>query len=256
MSLSFIIWVSISLFLLSFWLWSVWVVLRQKKAWKVFAEKRKMRFHSRGMMETPSINGVVDGYNVTIFASEHSELDARTEKRLTAIEVSLHTGLPVPCAVASAGMVPIVEGLRLNQEYKPAIKGWDDSYVIRTNDRALSQYYFEGGRMEKVINLMQIDKAWVILIFLDETGLLRLDTPLPIDNPKEMDILVKQMINVAKALELKAGEDKDLLRKRMQSAKESPVLDIDDDLLSDDIGFELEDDTAVETDDKKSEPKS
>ncbi len=193
-------------------------------------------------METPSISGAIDGYNVSIFESEHSELDGRSQKRLSAIEIGLHTGLPVPCAIASAGMVPVVETLDLRQEFKPNTKNWDDSYIARTNDSSVIAHYLEGGRLEKLLTLMKTDKAWVVVIFLNETGLLRLDTPLPLDNPRDIDVLVKQMLNLAKALELKSGEDKDLLRKRLQTASDKKVLDIDEDLLSDDIGLELEED--------------
>ncbi len=240
MSLSFILWFTISSILLGFWIWTIFTILKQKKAWRFYAEKKKLRFHSNGFFVTPSLSGAIDEYKVSIFASEHSELDARSNRRLTAIEISLHSGLPVASAVASGGMVHIVEALDINQEYRPPHKGWDDSYIIRTSDNHVMQSYFNDERLGDVLELMKIDKAWVVLLFLDDRGLLRLDTPLPIDRPKDMDKLIKQMIAVAKVLELKKGEDKRLLQKR-KSDNSSPILDVDDDLLDDDIGLELED---------------
>jgi len=76
---------------------------------------------------------------------------------------------------------------------------------------------------------------------LGDTGILRLDTPLPLDDPKRIDFLVKKLIDAARVLELKKGEDKDLLREISESNEKQKTLDIDDDLLGDDIGFELED---------------
>lgn len=200
-----------------------------------------MRFHSNGLLETPTINGAIDEYSVSIFASEHSELDARSQRRLTAIEITLNSGLPVQAAVASGGMVAVIEALSIPKEYKPPVKGWDDSYIIRTRDLDVMQAYLNEDRMSKLVNLMKVDKAWVIALFVSEFALLRLDTPLPIDNPKEMDVLIKQMINVARALELKDGEVKELLRKRSEDETGHKVLDIDDDLLDDHLGIELED---------------
>ncbi len=241
MSLSFILWSIISGFLISFWGWTIYVVLNQKRAWKFYADKKKLRFHSNGMLETPSISGAVDGYKVSIFASEHSELDSRSQRRLTAIEIAMHTGLPFHGAIASGGMVPIVDVLDLPQEYKPPASGWDDSYIIRTRDQNLMQKYFTDERVKALIDLMQVEKAWVILLFLGDYGLLRLDTPSPIDNPKDLDKLINQLIAVARELELKDGEAKDIINDRSKLDKATAKLKIDDKLLGDDIGFELED---------------
>ncbi len=219
-----------------------------------------MRYHSTALFETPVINGVVDGYSVSMFASEHSELDERSKRRLTAIEVNLQTTLPFSVAVASGGMVHVVSLMNFRHEYKPNIKGWDDSNSLQTNDLKLAQAYFTEDRLKKIINLMKINKAWIVLLFTEEQGILRLDTPLPIDSPKEIDVLIKQLINVARALELKKGEDKDLIRQSQRKEQAESVIEIDDDLLDDDIGLELEDEEAeinnTESDSKSEEPET
>ncbi|MGH1403022.1 MAG: hypothetical protein ACRBDL_02150 [Alphaproteobacteria bacterium] len=239
MALSFILWVTISCILLGFWVWTLFTIFKQKKAWKFYADKKKLRYHSNGLFETPSLSGAIDEYKVSLFVSEHSELDARSHRRLTAIEVSLHSGLPISSAVASGGMVHIVEALDINQEYRPAHKEWDDSYIIRASDNQVMQSYLNDDRLEQVLKLMKTEKVWIVLLFLDGKGLLRLDTPLPIDNPKSLDKLIKQMISVAQALELGKGEEKGLLRKRKEDDS-APVLALDEDILDDDIGLELE----------------
>ena len=106
LSLSFGLWLFIFVFFTGFWAWTSYITMRQMKAWQLYAKKRKLRYHSNGVLDTPSVTGSVDGYKISIFASEHSELDARSQRRLTAIEVSMHTGLPVPTAIASGGPAP------------------------------------------------------------------------------------------------------------------------------------------------------
>lgn len=243
LSVAFFVWLVITILLLGFWFWSIYVVVRQKSAWKLYADKRKLRFHSRGFLETPSLSGVIDQYAVSMFASEHGELDGRSHKHLTAIEITLHTSLMTNCALASGGMVPVVEAIDFHQEFKPSMKGWDDSYIVRAQDLNIVREYLDADRLNKLIQLMKIDRAWIIFLFIGGKGILRLDTPLPIDNPKEIDLLIKQLINAAKALELSDGEGQALLRnkERIEKAK-GPVLDIDEDLLDDHLGFELEDD--------------
>lgn len=244
MSIYLILWFLVSGFLVGFWVWTIHVLLKQKKAWKFYAQKKKMRFHTSSFLETPTISGSVDGYSVTMFASEHGELDARSQRRLTAIEVSLQTPLPFAIAMGSGGMIHLVEALNFKQEFRPTVKGWEDTYALRTNDLDLASGYFTEDRLNKLVSLMKTDKAWIILLFIADDGILRLDTPLPIDNPKEIDVLIKQMINVARALELGKGEAKDLLRQKSMKDKTGGLLEIDDDLLDDDIGFELEEEDA------------
>ncbi len=241
LSLSFIVWLLITVFLLGFWFWTIYILLRQRRAWKFYAQKRKLRYSSDGFYQGVTMNGAIDGYKISIFTSEHSELDARSQRRLSAIEISLHSKLDTYGAVASGGMVHVVEAIDLHQEFKPDAKKWDDAYVIRTRDVGYMKKYLNDERVDKLLDLMAEDKVWVILLFLEDTGILRIDTPLPLDDPKRMDFLVKKMIDVANVLELKKGEDKDLLREISGSDEKQKTLDIDDDLLDDDIGFELED---------------
>lgn len=242
LSFTFLLWFTVSALLLGFWFWSIHVVLRQKRAWKFYAEKRKLRYHPKSFLETPSVNGVIDNYSVSLFASEHGELDGRSQRHLTAIEVTLHSSFSSDCAVASGGMVYVVENIGLHQEYKPPTHGWDDSFIVRAADLDVVREYLTNDRLLKLVSLMKIKKAWIIFLFINGKGVLRLDTPLPIDNPKEIDALVKKIIDVAQAMELKEGEDKSLMRKRERSQKATPVLDIDDDLLYDHLGFEFEED--------------
>lgn len=242
LSLSFGLWLFIFVFFTGFWAWTSYITMRQMKAWQLYAKKRKLRYHSNGVLDTPSVTGSVDGYKISIFASEHSELDARSQRRLTAIEVSMHTGLPVPTAIASGGMVPVMEPLDLNQELKPQHPKWDDSFIARTRDNKVLEYYLEAERLDKLVDLMGKDKVWVVLLFLAETGLLRMDTPLPLDDPRELDKAVKTLIDLAKALELRKGEAGTLMRKSNDAIGSNKIESVDEGLLVDNVGFELEED--------------
>lgn len=253
-TLALILWAFITVFLLSFWFWTNYIVLQQKKAWKAYAQKRKLRYSSNKFYDSPTMSGVIDGYKVSFFASEHSELDERSQRKLTAIEINLQSVLSVTAAVASGGMTHIVETLDMNHEYKPDTKHWDDSYIIRTRNIPYIKAYLNEGRIEKLSDLMGIEKSWVILLFTEgDTALLRLDTPLPLLHPKEIDRIVRMMVDVARILELNAGEENYLKQATANTPRQQKSLDIDEDLLSDDVGLELEEEfeTEVDTDVKK-----
>ncbi|MBI1301818.1 MAG: hypothetical protein GC137_09210 [Alphaproteobacteria bacterium] len=193
------------------------------------------------------MSGVIEGYKVSFFSSEHSELDERSQRKLTAIEVNLQSVLSVTAAIASGGMTHIVETLDMNHEYKPEEKGWEDSYILRTRNIPYIKAYLNEERLAKLIALMGLEKSWVILLFTEnDTALLRLDTPLPLLHPKEIDRIVRMMVDVARVLELNDGEEGYLKQATAKTPRKQKSLDIDDDLLSDEIGLELEEEFDAE----------
>ncbi|MCB1782755.1 MAG: hypothetical protein KDI13_02055 [Alphaproteobacteria bacterium] len=205
--------------------------------------KRKLRYQGNKLYDSPEISGSIDSYKVKIFTSEHAARDARGVRKLTTIEVSLLTYLPLGAAVASGGMVSLVDELtQLTKEFRPQVTGWDDSYIVRSRDNGVVEAFLTPERLAGIVDLMKIKNAWIILIYAMEEGLLRIDTPDPLEDPKKLDALVRQMIDVAHILELKKGEDKTLLRARTQLEDGAPkVLDIDDKVLEQGLGLELED---------------
>lgn len=236
MSVSVILWAVISLFLLGFWAWTTWILYRQKKAWKAYAAKRKMRYHPGRLYDSPHVGGAIDEYKIRIFPSTHLTGDARGERRLTTIEISLLTHLPVDGAVASGGMVRIVDDLAFNQEFRPDIKGWDDSYIVRSRDNDRMRAYLTDERLRALMKLMRLKNAWVILIFAVNEGLLRVDTPDPLEDSARLDETVRQMIEAARIFELDKGE-----AGRLASQKSAgKVLDVDEDAFEA-TALELED---------------
>lgn len=236
----FLLWSFISTFLLGFWLWSSYVLYKQKTGWRAYAEKRKLRYEGGGFYESPKISGVMDGYSMVAFTGDHTEFDARLQRRLSGIEVSLHTCLPGQTVLATGGMVEIVSILSLPQEYKPEYKGWDDSYVIRSQDYGAAVAYFTPERMEALLSLTKIKNLWIVLVFLDGQGLLRVDLPDPVVEPKRLDMILKKMIEVASVLELKKGEDIAIVRKA-RDVRDSHVHKIKDEAVVSGLTLELED---------------
>lgn len=237
----FLLWSSISTFLIGFWLWSSFVLYRQKVAWRTYAEKRKLRYDGGGFYSSPKITGNIEGYTIAAFTGDHSEFDARLQRRLSSVEVSLNTCVPGRLALATGGMVQIIAGVDLPQEYVPEFTGWDDSYVVRANERSVAQAYLTPERLEALLSLTKIKNAWVVLVFLDGQGLLRLDLPDPVVEPKRLDALFKKLASVAATLELKKGEEISIARKTRQIRDGQSVLKVEnEDIFTAGEGLSLE----------------
>lgn len=208
MSVWFYLWLVLSAGLVYFMGWTLLILHRQKRAWKAYAAQKKLRYTSGPMMASPELSGVLHDYSISLFTGEHVSPEQRTGRKLTAVEINLSGRMPFDMAVASAGMVEVVRGLALKEEFRPESADWDKSWVAGTASRPALEAYLTPPRLEALMGLMKTDNAWVIFVCRGDTILLRLDTPDPLDMPKKIDALLVKMIEAARVLELKDSEDK------------------------------------------------
>ena len=241
MSIWFFLWLLLSGALLFFMGWNLLILYRQKKAWKVFAAKRKLRYRSTAMMSAPEISGVMNDFTVSMFTGEHMRPDQRSSRKLTAIEVNLTSVMPFEIAIASGGMVDLARELNFKEEIRPDLAGWDKGWVVYTQSRTAAEAYLTPERLQALVGLLKEENAWVIFIARAKTTLLRLDTPLPLDTPVLIDKLCAAMTSVARELELKGHEDKILMAEASRKTAHQKTVALHDqgDVVPD---FALEDD--------------
>ena len=220
------------------------ILMRQKRGWRAYAEKRKLRYESKAFMLSPSVEGLLGEYSISCFSSEHSAQDARTMRKLTAIEVKLNSIMPVTGCIASGGMVPIMGVLNLKQEYVPEHKDWETSYVAAADNRGVMQADMTDARIEALCSLMQIKNSRIIFVFKDDAMLLRIDVANPLASAKELDEMVKKMLAVAEILELEKGEERRLEKAEIAGEAASIELEVDDDALDAANALSLEEDDA------------
>ncbi len=248
MNIYILIWVALSLFLLGFWFWSNWVLYKQKQSWKLYARKRKLRYRSGRIFDSPELSGTYQDFEVLCFTAQHDAEDGRPGRSLTSIEVTLHSSLPVSAAIASGGMVQLVEELHFQAEFRPETPGWDNSYIVRSRDGAVMKAYLTDRRAQALVKLMKIKNAWIILFFTGGRGLLRIDTPDPLHDPKHLDDVIKKMVEAAKIMELEKGETNRLnavvgrdIERGGERAQPS-VIETPEKIFEEPVGLTLEDD--------------
>lgn len=227
-----------------FMVWTFSILMRQKKTWALYAKKKKLRYTSNALFDSPSISGVMGDHAVSLFASEHFSEDARGSRKLTAIEVNLNSVMPVGGGIASGGMIPILKTVQFKTEFLPKYKKWKKSYIACSDNKSIASEYLNDERARALCDLMKIENSWVILIFKDDAMLLRVDTPEPLHDPKELDKIIKKMVAVAEVLELKKGELKRLKSVEVKSASQGIELEVDDEELDAPSALSLEDDVS------------
>ncbi len=258
MNIWFYLWALISLGLLGFSAWTYLILFKQKKAWRDFAKKHKLRIKSAAFMQSPKVGGIYKDYTIGIFTSEHEVERGTSSRKMTAIEIELDSRMPISGAFASGGLTTITQAMNFSEEFKPSFACWNSDNIARGDDRAVMEEYFTKERAEALCTLMEKKNAWVILIFKGNDMLLRLDTPDPFETQGKLTATVDALIDVAKALELGKSEAatlKSILTRRNTGA---PKVDISEKEMQS-IGLELEEDTAhaqpdVEIDIKEEPP--
>jgi hypothetical protein len=224
LSIWIVLWLVLSTVLLYFLGWTIFILLKQKQVWKTFAHKNKLRYQANKFLSSPEMSGIIHDYTISFFTGEHTLADARNSRKMTAIEVSLSSRMPFEGAIASGGMVPIARSLGLKEEYAPEYEAWDKTWIVAGANRNALEAYLTPERLKYLSSLMKLKNAWVIMIFRDETMLLRLDTPDPLDSEEKLNNVSKMLTNTAQALELGKGEDGRLKHVLSQPQRKTVVI--------------------------------
>lgn len=211
MSFWFLIWLFLSLTLMIFFVWMLFVIYRQKKGWRFYAQKRGLRYVKGAFSEPPQMEGMIDGYNVSFFPAHYELGDVRHSRKMTAIEVTLKTQMPFDGFVASGMLVDAVRLAALPVEYRPDHEGWPVEAVVATNDEEAMRSYLGSERLAMIVKWIRRKNVWFLLGCRSDVFLLRIDTPLPLDNPKVINGLVKSILKDVAALEV-ADADLHMLR--------------------------------------------
>ncbi|MFP4313677.1 MAG: hypothetical protein ACLFR0_05050 [Alphaproteobacteria bacterium] len=209
-------------------------------------------------MQSPKVHGVYKGYSVALFTGEHESERGASNRQMTAIEVELESRMPISGAVASGGMVGIVQELSYSDEYLPAYDFWNSEFITRSDDKYIMAEYLTEERAKVLCKLMDNKKFWVIFIFKGNDTVLRIDTADPFDSLEKLTKTMNEMIEIAAILELKKGESGRLKTMGAKRSAEAARVEYEEDTVGS-IALELEDDdgesdkaSSVEQNEEKS----
>jgi len=249
-----ILWLFLSGALLYFLGWTLFILFRQKQAWKSFSVRKKLRYRAHSMMASPEISGALNGYSINFLIAEHFTPDGRSSRKLTAIEVQLLSKMPFEGGIASGGMVSLIQSIRMREETKPNHPKWDKNYIAASSSGAAMEAYLTPERIDALTSLMKIRNGWVILIFRADAFLLRFDTPDPLESQQKLEKLTDKILEMAKILELKPGEDGRLKLETTKKPIKEKVLAVDDRDFKESDAFQLEDDQPKADQPEKEKP--
>lgn len=253
MSFWFLLWVMISACLLGFLFWTILILMTQKKVWKNYAEKHKLRYKPNNFFDAPDMNGIIDTHSISLFSGEHSLPGERYTRKMTSMEIQLASKMPIDGGMASGGFVDIIEKLGFKEELEPQHSAWKKSYIASADNKSVFDSFLTKERLDALLSLMKVEKFWVIFIFKEDTTLLRLDVSDPLGAYGKLDKIVKALIKVAQTLELRDGEADRLKLEVKKRPKSEVSIEFKDDEI-DDIGLQLEEDEDYQVEPESPKP--
>lgn len=200
MNIWFMLWVFLAVFILGTSLWSLYILLRQKRVWKTFAEKHGLKYSSEALYKSPMVVGLFSGMQIAFFSDKQVSAKESDIGVRTIIQIAM--GAPMPCegVIAAASFKNFVAGLMLPDQFVPDVAGWNKDILIHVKDLEKMRSYFSPERLSAINALMSIRISPAMIIFTGEDTILRIESSDPFDEEGRLERFIKKVTDAAKIL--------------------------------------------------------
>jgi hypothetical protein len=190
------IWLVLSAFILTVTFWSYSILFQQKNAWKSFAQKRNLNYQPGGsFFASPVVTGNIGTYTISLQSEAVTTNDSRGQRYNTVIEVALRKGMPIPGAIGTVTMAPIIYTLTtLNEDVKIDDPEWDNQWVIRTVDKEQLICYLTPARREAIKKLFKMKIISGLFVFDRNDAVFRIETVDPLHNADKVEKVFKAIL--------------------------------------------------------------
>lgn len=200
MNIWVVLWVFLTVFIVGIFLWSLQILLRQKRAWIGFAARHKLGVAQTAFFASPRVKGEVKGFPFSLY-SEQQVTNANGSTRFrTIIQFELSKDFPAQGIIASAEAREFAKALNVKEEYTPDYAEWNKEITVFTMDGEALKPYFTPERCRSLNAVMTIKGFACILIFDGSVSYLRFETPDPLDHLDKLEKLVMKLADHVKIL--------------------------------------------------------
>ena len=247
------IWAFFALFILGFVGWTLLILWQQKKNWKAFAKKHKLSYDPGSFMGSPSIQGAFNDRNIYVYAEALQTPDARSQRYVNVIEIHLGGGMPTGGVVATQELKNFVNSLVFDGTFAPDLPEWSGDYLLKVRDTKPAKAYLTKERQQVLHKLFATKKITAMFFFDEIEAVLRIQTPLPMSKPGQLEKIVKKLSAAATILQPTA-EEKKTFQKHVLKAKKKALADEEASLDEHDEYDESDEPQETETPRKKDTP--
>ncbi len=202
------IWLCFAVFVLVFVGWTLVVLFQQKKAWKSFSTKHKLKYTPGRMMDSPTVSGVVNERPFSLYTGVQQTPDIRGQRFVTVIEFEFGKGMPTGAAIATTEFDGFIRTLIFNDVLTPDLAEWKSDYVVRARDKKNLKAYLTKERQQLLHSLFSMKNAAVLLFFDELEAVLRIETTDPLRDERHLEKIVKRVARAVETLAPSAAEKK------------------------------------------------
>lgn len=194
------VWILLSLFVVGAFAWTTRILFQQKKEWKAFAARYKLKYDKGQLLGSPSVQGAFKGYRLGVFSEPQRTTDARGVRYRTAVELSAHVPMPTVGAVGVGDIAAQLGPLDMKQSYTPGSQYWNERYFLKSHDSLFLESFLTEERLKALDGFFRIKCDTAILLFDRQNMLLRLETSDPYADARRLNALILKMVEVATAV--------------------------------------------------------
>lgn len=206
MSLWFLLWFVLSAILLGATFWSTIILIQQKKAWSEYAAKKGLTF-TRGTFFAPAtMEGVVDGINLSFFTATQMHEDTRKNRQLTVVQVNVNEPFVDGIGFGTKEMLPFLQSLDAITVHDVKVGKWNKAHHIMSRNKKAIDAYLTEERVSIISGILDMPNADVLILLDDKEGVFRIETPNPLQNAQQIDKLVSKLFARIKKLQPDAQE--------------------------------------------------
>lgn len=212
MSIWFFIWFLLSFLIIGVVAWSTIILVQQKKAWKAYAAKKGLTYIGRKFFEPCEVEGISDGYTISLFSATQMKEDARKSRQLSVLQVIVNRKIVDGIGAGTNEMLPFLQNLEPLSPHDASAYNWDKKFDFRSrNKRAVDQYLNE-ERVKVLQGLLSMPGADVIILMDHAQGIFRFETSNPLASIEKIETMVDKIIKRIQILETDESEVKRLVQ--------------------------------------------
>ena len=202
-----LLWIVFSVVILGTTFWSLIIQFQQKKTWEAFAKKAGLKY-MKGTFSGPcAVEGVLDGYDISLFTAEQQNADTRTNKKVTGLQVNANEGFVDGLACGTPEMRTFIKSLDGIKRHDMADKKWDKNFLISARNTDAVNLFLTDERLEAIQKMLKVNNADVILLMDSNEGVYRIETSNPLTDLDQLEKMVKATIARYKKLSVSKEEE-------------------------------------------------
>jgi hypothetical protein len=200
------LWFVLSAILIGATLWSLQILMRQKRAWEKFAKVHHFNYAPGTFMGPAEMSGVIGDYRLAFFTAERRGDSFRTTRYVTALEITRAEGLIDGGALGTQEMLPFLQSLDKTHPFPVENANWKPEYFVFVKYDEPARSFFTPERLEIFAGLLGTRNADVLVLFNDKELVVRLETSDPMQDPEKMDKIVKRILAICDKLRISAED--------------------------------------------------